>query len=99
MFSIDHLGIAVKSLAAAKGIYEKLGLSVSAEEVVIGGLRQIMEAITKLQPIKPEPAPPPEPKPAGSLLWVSEVALIIGITEDTVRKWARAGKITSVRLS
>ena len=31
-FRIDHLGIAVKSLAAAKGIYEKLGLSVSAEE-------------------------------------------------------------------
>ena len=28
-FSIDHLGIAVKSLAAAKAIYEKLGLSVS----------------------------------------------------------------------
>ncbi len=36
MFSIDHLGIAVKSLAAAKGIYEKLGLSVSPEEVVEG---------------------------------------------------------------
>jgi methylmalonyl-CoA epimerase len=33
-FSIDHLGIAVKSLAAAKGIYEKLGLSVSPEETV-----------------------------------------------------------------
>jgi methylmalonyl-CoA epimerase len=33
-FSIDHLGIAVKSLASAKGIYEKLGLSVSAEETV-----------------------------------------------------------------
>jgi methylmalonyl-CoA epimerase len=34
MFKIDHLGIAVKSLAAAKGIYEKLGLVVSAEEEV-----------------------------------------------------------------
>jgi methylmalonyl-CoA epimerase len=34
MFRIDHLGIAVKSLAAAKGIYEKLGLSVSPEETV-----------------------------------------------------------------
>jgi methylmalonyl-CoA epimerase len=31
---IDHLGIAVKSLAAAKGIYEKLGLNVSPEETV-----------------------------------------------------------------
>jgi len=34
MFTIDHLGIAVKSLAAAKQIYEKLGLTVSPEEVV-----------------------------------------------------------------
>ena len=34
MFTIDHLGIAVKSLAAAKGIYEKLGMTVSAEETV-----------------------------------------------------------------
>jgi methylmalonyl-CoA epimerase len=34
MFSIDHIGVAVKSLAAAKGIYEKLGLSVSPEEVI-----------------------------------------------------------------
>ena len=33
-FSIDHLGIAVKSLAAAKSIYEKLGLSISPEETV-----------------------------------------------------------------
>ena len=36
MFKIDHLGVAVKSLAAARGIYEKLGLSVSPEEVVEG---------------------------------------------------------------
>ena len=34
MFQIDHLGIAVKSLAAAKAIYEKLGLAVSPEETV-----------------------------------------------------------------
>src|ERR1700751_5369567 len=34
MFQIDHLGIAMKSLAAAKSIYEKLGLSVSPEETV-----------------------------------------------------------------
>src|ERR1700690_594215 len=33
-FSIDHLGLAVKSLTAAKSIYEKLGLSVSPEETV-----------------------------------------------------------------
>ena len=34
MFSIDHIGVAVKSLAAAKVIYEKLGLKVSPAEVV-----------------------------------------------------------------
>jgi len=34
MFSLDHLGIAVRSLAAAKGIYEKLGLTISGEEIV-----------------------------------------------------------------
>ena len=34
MFTIDHLGIAVKSLAAAKSIYQKLGMSVSPEETV-----------------------------------------------------------------
>lgn len=34
MFKIDHLGIAVKSLASAKGIYQKLGLTVSAEETI-----------------------------------------------------------------
>ena len=34
MFTIDHLGIAVKSLTAAKSIYETLGLSISPEETV-----------------------------------------------------------------
>ncbi len=34
MVQIDHIGVAVKSLASAKAIYEKLGLSVSAEETV-----------------------------------------------------------------
>ena len=34
MFSIDHIGIAVKSLGAAKAIYEALGLTVSPEELV-----------------------------------------------------------------
>jgi len=34
MFSIDHIGVAVKSLAASKGIYEKLGLKLAPEETV-----------------------------------------------------------------
>jgi methylmalonyl-CoA epimerase len=36
LFSIDHLGIAVKSLAAAKSFYERLGMTASAEEIVEG---------------------------------------------------------------
>src|SRR5262245_20884867 len=34
MHSIDHLGIAVKSLAQARKFYEQLGLTVGSEEVV-----------------------------------------------------------------
>jgi methylmalonyl-CoA epimerase len=34
MTKIDHIGIAVKSLAGAKSIYEKLGLKLSPEETV-----------------------------------------------------------------
>jgi methylmalonyl-CoA epimerase len=34
MAKIDHIGIAVRSLASAKAIYEKLGLSISPEETV-----------------------------------------------------------------
>ncbi len=34
MFEIDHLGIAVKSLAQAKSFYEKLGMNVMPEETV-----------------------------------------------------------------
>ncbi|MFZ3339512.1 MAG: methylmalonyl-CoA epimerase [Terriglobales bacterium] len=34
MFAIDHIGIAVKSLATARRIYEKIGLSISEEETV-----------------------------------------------------------------
>jgi methylmalonyl-CoA epimerase len=34
MYKIDHLGIAVKSLTAAKAIYENLGLAISPEETV-----------------------------------------------------------------
>jgi methylmalonyl-CoA epimerase len=33
-YKLDHLGIAVKSLAVAKRIYEQLGLKVSREEAV-----------------------------------------------------------------
>jgi len=34
MTKIDHLGIAVKSIASARGFYEALGLHVTEEEIV-----------------------------------------------------------------
>ena len=39
MFNIDHLGIAVKSLSAAKMFYQKLGLTVVGEETGQGTTR------------------------------------------------------------
>jgi methylmalonyl-CoA epimerase len=36
MFTIDHLGIAVKSLGASKKFYEQMGLRISPEETVEG---------------------------------------------------------------
>jgi methylmalonyl-CoA epimerase len=33
-FTLDHIGVAVKSLSDAKAIYEKLGVAVSPEETV-----------------------------------------------------------------
>jgi methylmalonyl-CoA/ethylmalonyl-CoA epimerase len=36
MYTIDHLGIAVKSLEQAKQFYRRLGLEVHADEIVAG---------------------------------------------------------------
>jgi len=45
-FSLDHLGIAVRSLKAAKSIYQKLGLSVSPEQTIEQEkIRLAMEAV------------------------------------------------------
>ena len=55
-FALDHLGVAVRSLAAAKRIYEKLGLSVSAEETVAAEkVRLVMVPIgeTRLELLEP----------------------------------------------
>lgn len=55
-FSLDHLGIAVRSLAASKAIYENLGLAVSAEEVVPAEkVRVVMVPIgeTRLELLEP----------------------------------------------
>jgi methylmalonyl-CoA epimerase len=55
-FALDHLGIAVKSLAAAKSVYEKLGLSISAEETVAAEkVRLVMVPVgdTRLELLEP----------------------------------------------
>jgi len=60
MSAIDHLGIAVKSLADAKGFYEKLGLTPMPEETVAAeGVRLSMvpvgeSRIELLEPTSPE---------------------------------------------
>jgi methylmalonyl-CoA epimerase len=57
---IDHLGIAVKSLAQAKKFYEKLGLRVLPEEVVEGEKVRVAmvpvgeSRIELLEPTSPE---------------------------------------------
>jgi len=55
-FALDHLGIAVRSLADARTIYEKLGLSLSPEEVVPGeSVRVVMVSVgeTRLELLEP----------------------------------------------
>jgi methylmalonyl-CoA epimerase len=55
-FALDHLGIAVKSLDAAKTIYEKLGLSISAEqEIPAEKVRLVMVPVgeTRLELLEP----------------------------------------------
>ena len=55
-FSLDHLGIAVNSVAAAKSIYEKLGLVPSPEEVVVAEkVKVVMVSLgeTRLELLEP----------------------------------------------
>jgi len=55
-FALDHLGIAVRSLADAKVLYEKLGLAISPEEVVAGeNVRVVMVPVgeTRLELLEP----------------------------------------------
>ena len=62
MFKIDHLGIAVKSLDSAKSFYQKLGLTVSAEETVAAeGVKLVMVPVGEsrfelLEPISEDTA-------------------------------------------
>jgi methylmalonyl-CoA epimerase len=55
-FALDHIGIAVKSLEAAKAIYEKLGMPVSKGEIVESEqVRVIMVPVgdTRLELLEP----------------------------------------------
>ena len=57
---IDHIGIAVKSLAAAKGIYEQLGLT-GYDEVEEQGVRVAMLDIGESRIELVEPTRPDSP--------------------------------------
>jgi methylmalonyl-CoA epimerase len=55
-YKIDHLGIAVKSLSAAKEFYKRLGLPISAEETVLAEqVRLVMVPVgeTRLELLEP----------------------------------------------
>ena len=55
-FALDHVGVAVRSLAAAKSMYEKLGLEISPEEIVPGEkVRVVMIPVgeTRLELLEP----------------------------------------------
>jgi methylmalonyl-CoA epimerase len=55
-FALDHLGIAVRSLADSKVLYEKLGLALSPEEVVAGeNVRVVMVPVgeTRVELLEP----------------------------------------------
>jgi methylmalonyl-CoA epimerase len=54
--AVDHLGLAVRSLSAARTIYERLGLSLSPEETVPGEkVRLLMVKVgnTRLELLEP----------------------------------------------
>ena len=62
MSAIDHLGIAVKSLADAKGFYEKLGLKPMPEETVAAeGVRLSMVPVgeSRIELLEPTSAESP----------------------------------------
>jgi methylmalonyl-CoA epimerase len=55
-FSLDHLGIAVKSITVAKDIYAKIGLAASEEESVPGEKIKVMMVplgATRLELLEP----------------------------------------------
>jgi methylmalonyl-CoA/ethylmalonyl-CoA epimerase len=65
--TIDHLGIAVRSLSEAKALYLQLGLSVSGEEVVEH--EQVRLAMVQLGPSRIELLEPlSEDSPVGRFL-------------------------------
>jgi len=60
--AIDHLGIAVKSIASARGFYEALGLSIVHEEVVESeGVRTAMIPVgeSRIELLEPTSADSP----------------------------------------
>ena len=95
MSEIDHLGIAVKSLAQAKKFYEQLGLKPMPEETVEAeGVRLSMvpvgeSRIELLEPLSPD-------SPIGKFLakrgeWLHHVALHVDDLSGTVERLKASG--------
>ncbi len=95
MFQIDHLGIAVKSLAKAKEFYETLGMQVMAEETVEG--EKVRLAMVPLDGSRIELLEPTEAdSPIGRFLQkrgegLHHVALHVDDIAGTVERLKAAG--------
>ena len=47
--------------------------------------------------MNPQPADAEPPSPPGALLWPCEAAEILGVSQETVRRWAAEGRLTCLR--
>ena len=95
MFTIDHLGIAVRSLEKAKALYRQMGLSVVSEEVIehekvrLAMIPVGESRIELLEPIS-------EDSPVGRFLakrgeGLHHVSLRVGNLQETVDRLKKAG--------
>ena len=95
MYSIDHLGIAVKSLEAAKQFYRNLGLEIHGEETVEA--EQVRLAMVPLGESRIELLEPTsETSPIAKFLskrgeGLHHVALHVHDIADTVNRLKKAG--------
>lgn len=55
-------------------------------------------ARTEPPPASPTSPPRPTPSPATPLVTTRELAAVLGVTADTIRGWARSGRIPCLRV-